>query len=100
MKKAVAYWITAILSLWAILPSFVQPGTVHAQTTPELRRIGPEVVTAGAPQFTIKLEGRNFESGAQVLFDGVALPQARITTKGKLLFAEVPASLVATPGTH
>lgn len=102
MKKVVAYWLTAVLALsWVVLPGIVEQTTVHAQAAaPELRRIGPEVVTAGAPQFTIRIEGRNLSAGSDVLFDGAPLPQPRTTKKGKFMFAEVPPSLVATPGTH
>jgi len=34
------------------------------------------------------------------LFDGVALPSPRVSTKNKVLLAEVDASLIASPGTH
>ncbi|HXG91363.1 MAG TPA: SMP-30/gluconolactonase/LRE family protein [Blastocatellia bacterium] len=102
MKKVVAYLIAVALALsWTILPGLSKRITVHAQeAAPELKHIGPEVVTAGAPQFTIRLEGRNFVAGANVLFDGQPLPQPRVSKKGKLLLAEVPESLVAAAGTH
>ncbi len=101
MRKAVAYSLLAALTLSFILLPGVGTETAQAQqSTPSVRRVGPERVTAGAPSFTMRLEGRNFEEGANILFDGVALPSPRVTRNGKLLFAEVPASLVATVGTH
>jgi sugar lactone lactonase YvrE len=102
MKKAVAYLLTAALVLsWAILPGLVGHQSVHAQqAAPELRRLHPEVITAGAPSFTIRLDGRDFAQGADILFDGVALPSPRVTPKGKQILAEVDSSLVAAPGTH
>ncbi|HEX8183907.1 MAG TPA: SMP-30/gluconolactonase/LRE family protein, partial [Blastocatellia bacterium] len=39
-------------------------------------------------------------SGAKILLDGVALASSRVAKKGKLLLAEVDASVVAIPGTH
>ena len=102
MRKVVVYWLTAVLTLsLVILPSLSKQAIVGAQqATPELRRIGPETITAGSPTFTLRLEGKNFESGAKVLFDGVALGSSRIANKGKVLLAEVDASLVASTGTH
>src|SRR4029434_6524860 len=74
---------------------------VHAQqSAPEVRRVRPEVVTAGTRTFTLRLEGRFFVNGANVLFDGVALPSPRVSTKNKVLLAEVNALLIASPGTH
>ncbi|HVG18566.1 MAG TPA: SMP-30/gluconolactonase/LRE family protein [Blastocatellia bacterium] len=102
MRKSVVYWLTAVLTLsWIFLPGLSKRAVVGAQqAAPELRRIGPETITAGSPTFTVRLEGRNFESGAKVLLDGVALSSSRVTKKGKVLLAEVDAGVVATPGTH
>jgi sugar lactone lactonase YvrE len=46
------------------------------------------------------LDGRRFVAGANVLFDGVPLALPRVSRNGKLLLAEVDASLVAAPGEH
>jgi sugar lactone lactonase YvrE len=46
------------------------------------------------------MDGRHFVSGANVLFDGIPLPSPRVSTKGRVLLAEVNASLIASPGTH
>jgi sugar lactone lactonase YvrE len=48
----------------------------------------------------MRFEGRGFASGANALFDGVPLASPRVNPKGRLLLAEVDASLVSTPGTH
>lgn len=102
MRKVVAYWLTAVLTLsWIFLPGLSRQAIVGAQqAVPELRRIGPETITAGSPTFTLRVEGRNFESGAVILLDGVALNSSRVANKGKVLLAEVDASVVAAPGTH
>lgn len=101
MRKAVACFILAALALSFILLPGVATETAQAQQgAPRVQRLGPERVAAGAPSFTIRLEGRNFEEGANVLFDGVPLASPRATRNGRLIFAEVAASLVAVPGTH
>lgn len=93
---AVVLTLTSIFSL-----SQSSYDVAHAQqAAPELRRIGPDTIAAGGPTFTIRLEGKNFADGAQVVLDGVALPSSRTSSKGKLLLAEVDASVIALPGTH
>lgn len=102
MRKAVVYLIAAVLGFsWLFLPGVSERLTVQAQAeAPSLKKIHPRVVTAGTRTFTIRLDGRRFASGANVLFDGVALASPRISKNGKVLLAEVDASLIASPGTH
>src|SRR5262249_57891892 len=102
MRKAVAVSITAVLFFcWLFLPGITERLTVSAQASgPEIKRIRPNIITAGTRTFTIRLEGRRFAEGANVLFDGVPLPSPRIARNGKILLAEVDASLIANPGTH
>jgi sugar lactone lactonase YvrE len=101
MKKVVIYSLVLVLALsWVFLPGS-EHSAVHAQdAAPELRRVRPGVITAGTRTFTIRLDGLHFVSGANVLFDGAALPSPRVSTKGRVLLAEVNASLIASPGTH
>jgi sugar lactone lactonase YvrE len=98
MRKAVVFLLTAIFALSLIgMPRAI----VRAQdAAPTLDRVRPDKITAGAPTFTVRLDGKRFASGAKVLFDGVALASSRISRKGKFLLAEVDAALVATPGEH
>jgi sugar lactone lactonase YvrE len=102
MRKAVAYLIAVILGFsWLVAPGVTDRLTVRAQEEgPSLKKIHPSVVTAGTRTFTIRLDGRRFATGAKVLFDGVALASPRISKKGKVLLAEVDASLIASAGTH
>ncbi|MFY9555076.1 MAG: SMP-30/gluconolactonase/LRE family protein [Blastocatellia bacterium] len=102
MRKAVAYSLTLVFGFSLVfLPVISERLVVHAQeSAPELRRVHPTVVTAGTRTFTMRLDGRRFASGANILFDGVALASPRISRKGKVLLAEVNASLIASPGTH
>ncbi|MEK6324562.1 MAG: hypothetical protein AABN33_23215 [Acidobacteriota bacterium] len=102
MRKAVAYSLASILVLsWVFLPGVSERSAVQAQeAAPELKRVRPSVITAGTRTFTIRFEGRRFASGANLLFDGVPLASPRVSTKGRVLLAEVNASLIASPGTH
>ena len=102
MRKLATYSLAIILPLSLIfLPDVCQWSAVRAQSSaPEIRRLRPGIITAGTRTFTIRLEGRGFASDANVLLDGVALASPRVFIKGRLLLAEVNASLVASPGTH
>lgn len=98
MRKAVVFSLAAIFALSLI---GVPRAVVRAQdATPTLKRVRPDQISAGAPTFTVRLEGKRFVSGAKVLFDGVALASSRVSRNGKLLLAEVDAAVVAAPGEH
>jgi sugar lactone lactonase YvrE len=74
---------------------------VRAQATaPIVKRLFPKTISAGSPTFTVRLKGKHFDDGAVILFDGVPLSSSRVSSKGKLLLAEVDASMIAIPGTH
>lgn len=103
MRKVVLCSVIAALVVsWFIAPSVSQRFGVRAQNAaPTIRRVRPDVITAGTQSFTIRLEGNGFAKGANVLFDGVALSSPRVLgKKGRVLMAEVDASLVASPGNH
>ncbi len=102
MRKVVAYCLTIILALsLGLLPSLSSQNTAHAQASaPQLKRIRPRTISTGSPTFTIRLEGKGFAEGAQILLDGAPLTSSRISSKGKLLLAEVDASLLASPADH
>ncbi|HKG22942.1 MAG TPA: IPT/TIG domain-containing protein, partial [Blastocatellia bacterium] len=102
MRKVIAYSLTVALALsWMLLPGQAGYYAVQAQqATPEINRISPATVTAGGATFTVRIEGTNFAEGASVLLDGVPLDSSRTNKKGKLLFAEIPSSAIASVGTH
>ena len=101
MRKVVAYSLAAILASWVFVPSVSRHLTVQAQdSAPAIRRLRPDIVTSGTRTFTMRLDGNGFADGANILFDGVALASPRISTKHRVLLAEVNASLIASPGTH
>ncbi len=66
--------------------------------TTRITRISPAQVIAGNPGFKLTVTGANFKSGAVVMFDGSALDTSFISSTE--LLADIPASLVATPGSH
>ena len=97
MRKLFSCLVVALVAVSLMTPA----GFSQAEPSePLLSKLRPEVITAGARSFTVRLEGKKFEEGAQVLFDGVALATSRMSGKGKLLLADVDASLIAAPGTH
>jgi sugar lactone lactonase YvrE len=102
MRKLAAYSLAVILPLSLLfLPGVCQWSAVRAQSSaPQIRRLRPGIITAGTRTFTVRLEGSGFASDANVLFDGVTLASPRVFRKGRLLLAEVDASLIASPGTH
>jgi sugar lactone lactonase YvrE len=84
--------------LLGIEPAAVR--VVHADDPPQLKKVFPKRITAGAPTFTVRVDGKKFVEGAELLFDGVPMETSRIARNGKMLLAEVPDSLVSTPGEH
>src|ERR1044071_9084195 len=102
MKKAVGYSLAAVFILSLVFLPDLQPrATVHAQqAAPKLNRVRPDKISSGAPTFTIRLEGKNFAEGSKILLDGVPLASSRVAKNGKLLLAEVDASVVANVGEH
>jgi sugar lactone lactonase YvrE len=102
MRKLFGCLVTLLVAVSLIAPSGLasRENVGIAQSVPVLKRLRPEVVTAGTRSFTVRLEGKKFEEGAQVLLDGVALSSSRISANGKRLLADVDAAVVAAPGTH
>src|SRR5258708_2477514 len=101
MQKVVAYFLAAVLASWVFVPGLSRRSTVQAQdSAPSIRRLRPGIITSGTRTFTMRLDGNGFADGANILFDGVALASPRVSTKHRVLLAEVNASLAASPGTH
>jgi DNA-binding beta-propeller fold protein YncE len=87
--------------IWLILGIWSQVRAAQSEAAPpKLKRIRPSTITAGAPTFTLRLEGKNFAPGAKVLFDGVELSSPRVVERNRVILVDVDASLVAAPGEH
>jgi sugar lactone lactonase YvrE len=99
MRKVAPCLLALILSLCGTL--LVGLHSTRAQEEPPLvKRIGPDVVVTGTPTFTLRLEGKKFVTGAQLLFDGAPLAGSRVTPNGKLALAEIDSSIVEAVGSH
>ena len=64
---------------------------------PQLAEIVPKMATQGDASVKLALSGLGFVSRSQILFNGVALP-TRFEGAARLS-ADIPAALLATPGT-
>jgi hypothetical protein len=71
--------------------------TFNIATGPNIASISPTSVTAGAPAFTLTVNGSGFQSGAAVQWNGTQLATA--FASNSRLTASVPANLIANPGT-
>lgn len=103
MRKVVVYSLLAALTLAGLLaPDSLMQQPAQAQSAaPTVNVVAPDIMPAGSNGFTLRLEGRGFVEGARVLLDGTPLAKPRLSgKKGRILLAEVPAEVVATPGTH
>ena len=69
-----------------------QPGAV-----PAIAQLAPNTVTAGAPGFTLTVNGSNFAATSGVNWGG-ATPDPTFV-KGKQLMTAIPASMVTTAST-
>jgi hypothetical protein len=67
-----------------------------AGTTPAISALNPTDATAGGAAFTLTINGANFNSNAQVNWNGSAQTTAYVS--GNQLTASVPASLIMDSG--
>jgi hypothetical protein len=72
-------------------------GGFQGIVTPTLSSITPTTVASGSAAFTLTATGTNFDSGTQILWDGVA--QATTVVSSTELTAAIAAPLIAAPGT-
>jgi sugar lactone lactonase YvrE len=102
MKKAVVCPLILFLLIGVVF-SF-HPKTTRtvlaADKTPRLKKVFPHHISAGAPTFTVRVDGKHFADGAQILFDGVPLDSSRVVQNGQRVLAEVDSSAVVDPGDH
>ena len=68
-----------------------------SSTAPAISSLSPKSATAGGVAFTLTVNGSNFDSGAQVNWNGTAL--TTIYVSDSQLTATVPAALIAAAGT-
>ncbi|MEW6131124.1 MAG: SMP-30/gluconolactonase/LRE family protein [Acidobacteriota bacterium] len=103
MRRVVSTVLISIFILSGlIIPNAIQKITVFAQSAaPFIKRLAPNVIPAGTETFTLRLQGNSFSADAKVHLDGVPLATSRVIgKKGRLLLAEIEASVIASVGTH
>ncbi|HUB32731.1 MAG TPA: IPT/TIG domain-containing protein, partial [Bryobacteraceae bacterium] len=64
---------------------------------PSITSLNPSSAVPGSPAFTLTVQGSNFASGSTALWNGQAL--ATTVVSATQLTAQVPAALIASPGT-
>jgi sugar lactone lactonase YvrE len=101
---AAGFLLIAMIVMIAIPVSKSKAGP-NETPIPHLGLILPLIITAGAPSFTLRCEGRFFQVGAVIEVDGVALPNTTLIKLGAgdlshTAYADVDASVVASPGSH
>ena len=78
-------------------PAKISITYVVTQPPPQISGISPSLVIAGAPAFALAVNGSNFQSNSQVLWNGSARPTTY--SSGSQLSAQIGAADVATGGT-
>jgi hypothetical protein len=94
MSKRKAALMVLLLALFAC------PGAVHAQALPVITEVLPTAAppqTATGPGIQLSVYGTGFESGATVLWNGIALSTMQVSVVE--LSAKVPASRMLVPKT-
>jgi len=78
---------------------YSKPATTPAQpgTSPTIAQLVPPSTAAGSSQFTLEVDGTNFNSNAVVNFNGAAM--STIVDSGTKVMATIPSTAVMTSGT-
>lgn len=78
---------------------YSKPATtpVQAGTMPSIAQLTPPSTAAGSSQFTLEVEGTNFNSNAVINFNGT--PMATTFSSGSKVMAAIPATAVMNTGT-
>jgi hypothetical protein len=87
--------VAGLLAL-GIACGYSKPATTPAAagTMPTITSLNPNTVAHGTAQFALQVNGTNFNSNAQVNFNGTAMTTQR--TNAGLVMATIPASAIAT----
>lgn len=87
-----------VLALVALLAILIPGVPVARAADPTLTKIGPDTVSVGDPDFTLRLKGTAFDEDSVVLLDGVVQPTQFVTKKR--LQIHIPMTVTAATGTH
>jgi hypothetical protein len=75
-----------------------KPAPATAGTLPAIAQLNPNSANAGGSAFTLTVNGSNFNSNAQVNWNGSAMTGTTYVS-GKQLMVPIPASAIASSGT-
>lgn len=91
--------MTLLLAAVAVGCGYSKPANTPAQpgTAPTIAQLTPPSTAAGSSQFTLEVDGTNFNSNAVVNFNGAAMSTS-FASGGKVM-ATIPASAVSSSGT-
>src|ERR1044072_8031966 len=78
--------------------SFAVLSVTGRAADPAINKIGPDTIAVGDPDFTLPVNGENFDSGSTILLDGAAIP-TKFISKNRL-YGKVPVTASAAAGTH
>lgn len=87
-----------ILALIALLAVLIPAVPVARAADPTIKKIGPDTVSVGDPDFTLRVIGTGFDEDSVILLDGAVL-ETQFVTK-KRVQARIPMNVTAATGTH
>ena len=99
LKPVTTTLLVALIALTVACGYSAKMAAPVAGTVPTIATLNPDSATAGAPAFTLTLNGTNFGTKATVNFNGAAQTANTTFVSASQLTVEVPASAIAASGT-
>ena len=99
MKTASAISILFLIALTVACGYSAKASPPVAGSVPAISQLSPNSASAGGPSFTMTVNGNNFGSKAVVNWNGAAQSSNTTVINGKQLSVNIPAAMIATPGT-
>jgi hypothetical protein len=99
MKTASAISILFLIALTVACGYSAKASPPVAGSVPAISQLSPNSASAGGPGFTMTVNGTNFGSKAVVNWNGAAQSSNTTVINGKQLSVNIPAAMIATPGT-
>ena len=88
-----------VFALFALLAILIPAVPVARAADPTLTKVGPNTVSVGDPDFTLRVIGTAFDDDSVILLDGAPLLPTQFVSK-KRLQALIPMTVTAATGTH
>lgn len=87
-----------VVAFLAALAFLIPAVPVARAADPVIKKIGPDTVSVGDPDFTLRVLGEAFDDTSVILLDGVALVTQNVSKKR--VQAVIPMTVTAATGTH